>query len=311
MVSRSIDGAESNELTLHESAESLGVHYMTVYRYVRLGLLRADKVRGTWRVTRSDLEVFQASSASSGESASSANESDPDSTEGSSVKANSGRRRAPWAKRFESRLVAGDVQGSWGVIEAALASGAQLDDIYQDIVAPALQSIGERFSNGDLDISIERRAVGIVTRLIGRLGPRFTRRGRSRGEVVVGAVAGEFHTIALSMSADLLRRHGWDVSDLGADVPASGFVHMALSIEGLTAIGLSVVMSQHLVTAAEAIQEIRSAVPGLAIVIGGAAIIDREHAESLGADHFAKDARQLVLILDSMRTSKESAKQST
>ena len=42
------------QLTLHEAAEVLGVHYMTAYRYVRLGLLDAEKVRGTWRVERAD-----------------------------------------------------------------------------------------------------------------------------------------------------------------------------------------------------------------------------------------------------------------
>ena len=48
----------SNELSLNEVAEKLGVHYMTVYRYVRTGLLPAAKSGGTWRVLADDLENF-------------------------------------------------------------------------------------------------------------------------------------------------------------------------------------------------------------------------------------------------------------
>ena len=43
-------------MTLHEAAELLGVHYMTAYRYVRLGLLQAAKRGGAWRVSREDIE---------------------------------------------------------------------------------------------------------------------------------------------------------------------------------------------------------------------------------------------------------------
>ena len=113
------------ELTLHEAAEVLGVHYMTVYRYVRLGLLSAAKVGGTWRISRADFDAFQAHDGSEGV------------TLGGGA-----HRRAPWAERLESRLIAGDVRGSWSVVEAALAAGARLDDIYSDVLTPALNSIG-------------------------------------------------------------------------------------------------------------------------------------------------------------------------
>ena len=93
----------------------------------------------------------------------------------------SGRRRAPWAERLEHRLVAGDARGSWSVIEASLAAGAELDEVYLDIVAPALRTIGRRWAEGTLDVAVEHRASVITGRLLGRLGPRFHRRGRSRG----------------------------------------------------------------------------------------------------------------------------------
>ena len=89
----------STVLTLQEAADQLGVHYMTAYRYVRHGLLEAEKHGGTWQVSEEAVERFR-------------------SGDGAPVTRGD---RAPWAKRLEARLVAGDAAGSWGVVEAALA----------------------------------------------------------------------------------------------------------------------------------------------------------------------------------------------
>lgn len=280
------------ELTLHESADHLGVHYMTVYRYVRLGLLRADKVKGTWRVFASDLEAFQHSAAKS-------------------VPGDGTRRRAPWAERLESRLVAGDAQGSWGVIEAALASGAKLDDVYLGLMAPAMQSIVTRQQAGDLDVSVERRATVIAYRLVGRLGPRFTRRGRNKGAVIVGAALGETYGLGVAITADILRQHGWDVSDLGTDVPASGFAHMVRTIDGVVAVGLSVLLSEHLTATSEAIAAIRGVAPDILVVVGGAAVANQDHAVSLGADHWVGDPRQFADLLDLLDPAADAIEPST
>lgn len=263
------------DLTLHEAAEELGVHYMTAYRYVRLGVLPAVKVGGSWHVTRGDLEAFRAG--------------------GTAVApVESTKRRAPWAARLESRLVAGDSSGAWGVVEAALAAGADLDEIYLDVITPAMRSIGARWAAGELDIAVEHRATGIAQRLIGRLGPRFARRGRTRGHVLIGSPAGERHSLPTSMLADLLRGEGWEVSDLGADMPTESFVSTAVNSPSLAAIGVSVSSPEGVAAAATLCAALREAVPGVAIVIGGNAVEGREHALALGATHYAGSAREFA-----------------
>ena len=54
------------DLTLEAAAARLGVHYMTAYRYVRLGQLQAVKVGGTWRVRKSDVDAFRGAPRSGG-----------------------------------------------------------------------------------------------------------------------------------------------------------------------------------------------------------------------------------------------------
>jgi len=257
-------------LTLHEAAELLGVHYMTAYRYVRLGLLPATKVGGSWQVARSDVEAYGADA----------------------VPPEPGvRRRAPWATRLEARLVAGDAPGAWGVVEAALAAGAEIDQIYLELITPAMQSIGARWAAGELDVSVEHRATGIAFRLIGRLGPRFARRGRTKGVVLVGAPAGERHSLPIALLTDLLRGEGWDASDLGVDLPSESFVHAAQHTSDLVSVGVSVTAADCLDAAAELLHALRAALPvGVFLAVGGLAVQDLAHAQALGADGWARSA---------------------
>ena len=79
-------------LTLQEVADELGVHYMTAYRYVRLGVLDASKSGGVWQVQRVAVDRFREQAASAGN--------------GASGKVGARTRKAPWAARLEARLVA-------------------------------------------------------------------------------------------------------------------------------------------------------------------------------------------------------------
>lgn len=273
----------ADDLTLQEAADHLGVHYMTAYRYVRLGLLAAVKVGGTWRVSPAELEVFRAGSPTAPQ------------TEGGS------RRRAPWAERLEARLLAGDARGAWGVVEAALAAGAELDEIYLEVLAPAMAAIGERWERGELDISLEHRATGIAMRLIGRLGPRFVRRGRTRGGIIIGAPTGERHALPIAILADLIRQHGWEVSDLGADVPAESFVHAALTTPGVVAVGVSITSPTSLEAAKDTIAALRTSASGVMVVVGGRAVQSVEHGRELGAHDVASSAQGFVALLEGIR----------
>ncbi len=272
-------------LTLQEAADELGVHYMTAYRYVRLGVMEASKAGGVWQVQRSAVERFREDAKVAA------------ATVGPSGKGGPRNRRAPWSSRLESRLVAGDAPGSWSVIEAAMAAGAELDEIYLDVLTPAMVAIGERWAAGELDISIEHRATGIAMRIIGRIGPRFSRRGRSRGVVALGAPAGEFHALPVAMLGDLLRLRGWEVSDFGVDVPSESLAHVITRTPDLLAVGLSAMSSDNLASLADACAAVRAADPSVLIVVGGRAVVDADHARTLGADAYAATGLDMDEVL--------------
>jgi MerR family transcriptional regulator, light-induced transcriptional regulator len=274
-----IDGV----LTLQEVADELGVHYMTAYRYVRLGVMEASKVGGVWQVPRSAVDRFREEAEAA--------------ATGASGGGGARNRRAPWSRRLESRLVAGDAPGSWSVVEAAMAAGAELDEIYLDVLTPAMVSIGSRWEAGELDISIEHRATGIAMRILGRIGPRFGRRGRSRGVIALGAPAGEFHALPVAMLGDLLRLRGWEVSDFGVDVPSESLAHVIARTPDLLAVGLSVMSSENLASLADACAAAHGADPYVLVVVGGLAVTDLDHARELGADAYAASGAEMDEVL--------------
>jgi excisionase family DNA binding protein len=267
----------SESLSLQEAADRLGVHYMTMYRYVRLGLIPARKEGGSWRVQESDL-------------AAPAEPTEPRPVRGS----------APWSQRVEARMVAGDVTGAWAVMEAAMASGTAPSEVYSDLLAPALVSIGERWASGELGVDGEHLASAVAARLIGRLGPRFNRRGRSRGTVVTAMPSGERHGLGLAMLADVIRGEGFSVLDLGPDTPPATLVAAMRKAEDVRAVCLSVVYSEALPHIPEMIGAVRQEFDAIPVILGGHAVHGLEQAIALGADAWARDASTVAGLIDEL-----------
>jgi excisionase family DNA binding protein len=255
-------------LTLSEAAEELGVHYMTVYRYVRTGRLPAKRVGGAWQVDPAHLGLVR--------------------RPGPGVRRRP-PRPAPSGPRLQARLVAGDEAGAWNLLEAALASDMTPDDVLLELIAPTLRAIGTRWERGELSVADEHRASAVATRLISRLGARFARRGVKRGTVILASAPGELHALPVAIAANLLRWRGFDVAELGADTPAEALVDAVTSEPDLVAVGVACTSSKAIRSVRRAIALVHQASPGVPVLLGGAAIADRDHARKLGADVFTGD----------------------
>jgi excisionase family DNA binding protein len=264
-------------ITLHEAAERLGVHYMTAYRYVRTGLLPAEREGAQWLIDPIELERLAAQPSPRPR----------------------GRARAVAPSRLAGRLVAGDEAGAWAIVESALASGADADEVLVDIVAAAMREIGDGWAAGSLDVSDEHRASVVVQRIVARIGSRFTRRGRKRGTIVLGAPEGEEHAVPCAIISDLLRANRFEVHDLGADTPTASFPIAADHAERLVGVMIGVTTEGREGAAAAAIAALRRAGVTVPLFVGGAAVTDADHARRLGADHWTGgDGRAAVAVVE-------------
>ena len=270
-------------MTLQQVADHLGLHYMTVYRYVRTGRLAARRTGGRWSVDRVDVERLRRPGViGSGPAA--------------SATAGPGRPdRAAAASRLERRLLAGDEPGAWLVVQAVVAAGASAGDVLVDVLAPALAGVGDRWAAGTATVGDEHRATQVATRLVSRLGAQFARPGRRSGTVVVGTPPGDRHTLPVAIAADLLRGAGLAVVELGADVPAGMFAAEAAALAGqpaVVAVGVTTAGLRDRVV--DVVAAVRAGAPGVPIVVGGAGI-EPDDVAALGADAASgADARTLI-----------------
>lgn len=249
-------------MTLHEVAEELDVHYMTVYRYVRLGYLPAHKEGGSWRVLRKDVEELHKTPPS---------------------EARRGRPSSPWDQRLLQRLLAADQNGAWKVVEAARSSGMSPGTIYREMVLPSMKNIGEAWHRREISIAEEHAATQISTRIVSRLSAEVARRGVSKGLIVIGTTPTDLHTLPVMIAADLMRLEGFDVLDLGSNLPAESFAEIASSQQRLVAVAVSVTAPGQANEIAATVAALRAQVD-VPIILGGAAIDGDEHAKLLGAD---------------------------
>ncbi len=263
---------------LREAAEFLGVHYMTVYRYIRTGRLPAHQAGSHWEISAADLKRFGRVRVASG------------------GRGKRFRLDASAAERLVARLLVSDENGCWGIVQEALAGGATPRDVYVDLFGPALSMIGDLWARGAITVADEHRASVVVHRLVGRLGPLFRPRGPRTGTVIVGAPAGERHELPTALVADMLRSRGLEVIDLGADVPADAFAACAAAAESLTGIGIAVTLGRHRRSLGILIRTLKKAGITAPIVVGGAGITDTQ-ARTLGADHWAHDVDDAVRLL--------------
>ena len=124
-------------------------------------------------------------------------------------------------------MLAGDEAGVWTIVQAALAGGLDAEGLYLGVLGPAMTEIGERWSDGTATVAQEHLASAVLLRICGRLGPLFSRPGRTRGSVVLGAPAGDHHALPSVLFGDLLRGRQLAVVQLGADTPVASFVEAA------------------------------------------------------------------------------------
>lgn len=262
-----------DELTLQEAADELGVHYMTAYRYVRLGMLDAHKRGRSWVVTRSDLEAFATAPAPG--------DGDPG---------------VAWDERLLNRMLAADDAGSWKVVEAALTSGLTPPHVYMDVITPALRAVGTQWAEGSIDIATEHAASQIARRIVARLAPRMATRGMRRGTIVMGSTATEMHDLPISIVADLFRSQHFDVIDLGGNLPPEAFASAVRSANDVVAIAVGVTApDQHeeIARTLAALQEASDA----PILVGGSGITQREALE-LGADAAATTGQEAIAAIE-------------
>ena len=165
-----------------------------------------------------------------------------------------------------------------------------------EVLVPALDEVGRRFEAGtfflpQLMASAEAAKAGFET--VRSASPSGTA-AAGKGPVVLCTVRGDIHDIGKNIVRMLLENYGFEVIDLGRDVPPQT-VAEAVVERRARLVGLSALMTSTVPAMAETIELLRERAPWCKVVVGGA-VLTPEYAQMVGADFYAKDATETARI---------------
>ena len=192
-----------------------------------------------------------------------------------------------------------------GVKESAAKATAQaletrkgLDIINEELI-PALDVVGKGFEKGTvflpqllLSAEAAKAAFAVIKESMSGTPQK------KKAKVILATVKGDIHDIGKNIVKVMLENYGYDVIDLGKDVPPEKIVETALS-EDVKLVGLSALMTTTVVSMEETIRQLRAAKPDCKVMVGGA-VMTQEYADRIGADFYGKDAMASVRYADSL-----------
>lgn len=205
---------------------------------------------------------------------------------------------APGSLREEylDRLAASDEDGAVAIALAALDAGLDVETVLLDVVAGAQREVGERWAAGTWTVVQEHIATHISERVVSAVARhRPADPPTGIGRIAVACLDGEWHALPARLLAEVLARHGWEVTFLGSSVPAAQLaVHLHESGPDVVAVSSS--LPSRLPAARRMVEACRAS--GVTILAGGAAFGPQgEWAAAVGADGWAPDARAAAALL--------------
>lgn len=197
-------------------------------------------------------------------------------------------------------IVKGLKDQAYKATQELLATKDAMDIINGELV-PALDVVGAGFESGkvflpQLLMSAEAAKAGFeaIKEYVAQHGTKQD----SKATIVIATVKGDIHDIGKNIVKVLLENYGYNVIDLGKDVPVQTVVDAVIEHHAPLC-GLSALMTTTVVSMEETIKELRVQAPWCKVMVGGA-VLTQEYADMIGADFYGKDAMQSVYYAESL-----------
>ncbi len=168
-------------------------------------------------------------------------------------------------------------------------------DVINTKLIPALDVVGEKYEKQQIFLPQLINSANAACAGFDFIKERIAKRGGesvSKGKIIMATVEGDIHDIGKNIVRVVLENYGYQVIDLGRDVPAQKVVDTAVA-EDVRLIGLSALMTTTVVSMKKTIEALRASGHDCRVFVGGA-VLTPEYAEEIGADYYTKDAKASV-----------------
>ena len=167
----------------------------------------------------------------------------------------------------------------------------ELEVINRELI-PALDVVGEKYERQEIFLPQLINSANAACAGFDLIKERIAQRGGesvSKGKILMATVEGDIHDIGKNIVRVVLENYGYQVIDLGRDVPVQKVVDTAVS-ENVRLVGLSALMTTTVVSMKRTIEALRASGHPCKIFVGGA-VLTPEYAREIGADYYTKDAK--------------------
>ena len=206
--------------------------------------------------------------------------------------------------RLAEAIVSGDSENVVALVKDALSEGLDAMAVSNEGLLPGLEEVGRRFSENKVFLPQVMQSAETMQAAFGYLKETFADQGGSSlGRILMATVEGDIHDIGKNIVCTLLENHGFEVIDLGKNVPAEKILSAARE-HNVDAVGLSALMTTTLQQMDVTLTKLRAAGVKVFTMVGGA-VVSQDYADSIGADLYAKDALEAVAKVKELLAVKE------
>lgn len=190
----------------------------------------------------------------------------------------------------------GNRNGIADLTQAALARGEEPSTLLNEVLLPAINDVGELFDRGKYFLPQLIGSAEAMKNAIEVLEPLLLKEttAENRPVVVIATVEGDIHDIGKNLVALMLKNYGFEVIDLGKDVPKEEIIRTARE-HNARIIALSALMTTTMQRMKEVIDLAKQEGIGAKVMIGGA-VITQDYADEIGADGYSRDAAEAVKL---------------
>lgn len=200
------------------------------------------------------------------------------------------------ARKIYEAVLKGNRRGMAALVRAALDSGAVPQDLLNDKLIPAINEVGELFNQQKYFLPQLIASAEAMKIAVEHLEPLLVKDAQMEklGVVVIATVAGDVHDIGKNLVALMLKNYGFDVRDLGKDVPTEEIIRVAGEVDA-DIIAVSALMTTTMLEMKEIVKQRDAAGLRAKIMIGGA-VITQSYCDEIHADGYSKDAQEAVMV---------------
>lgn len=182
------------------------------------------------------------------------------------------------------------------LVKQVLATGIEAQEIIETMLIPAINEVGVLFDKQIYFLPQLISSAETMKTAIDYLEPMLKKdNAKSMGKVIMATVAGDIHDIGKNLVVLMLKNYGFEVNDLGKDVPTELIIETAKR-DDVDIIGLSALMTTTMTEMKHVVERAREEKLKAKIIIGGA-VITQSYADEIGADGYSKDAQEAVKLV--------------